>query len=181
MMNLAQLTKQLEGQNQHPPVEKWQPEFCGDMDICIKADGSWFYMGSPIGRKPLVKLFASVLCKENDEYFLKTPVEKVRIQVEDAPFIITSWQQHPSEQSTIISFESNIDNQFILGEQHPLQLPQDNQQGPLYLSIHRQMQAVIHRNVYYQLAEIATIENIDGKDHFMIKSGQQKFCIGKDN
>ena len=179
-MNLAQLTKQLEGQNQHPPIEKWNPEFCGDMDIHIKADGQWCYMGSPIGRKPLVKLFASVLCIEGDEYFLKTPVEKVRIKVDDAPFVITSWQQHPSEHGTIISLQSNVDDNFILGSNHPLLLPTSQQAAPLYVNIHRSMQASVHRNVYYQLAEIAEVETIEGKDHFMISSGQDKFCIGRE-
>lgn len=179
-MNLARLTQQLEGQNQHPPLEKWHPPFCGDMDIHIKADGQWLYMGSPIGRKPLVKLFASVLCLENQEYFLKTPVEKVRITVEDRPFIITSWQQHSCEQGSIISLQSNVDDNFILGPNHQLQQPNKGQSAPLYVDIHRHMQASIHRNVYYQLADIAEIENIEGKDHFMIKSGQDKFCIGVD-
>ena len=178
-MNLAKLSAQLEGNNQHPPVEKWNPPFCGDMDIHIKADGQWLYMGSPIGRKPLVKLFASVLCMEGDEYFLKTPVEKVRISVEDAPFIITSWQQHQSEQGTIISLQSNVDDNFVLGKDHQLLLANEQQKAPLYVNIHREMQASVHRNVYYQLADIAEIETIEGIDHFMIQSGREKFCIGK--
>lgn len=180
-MNLADLSAQLELSNQHPPLEKWNPPFCGDMDIVIKADGQWLYMGSPIGRKALVKLFASVICIEANEYFLKTPVEKVRISVEDSPFIITSWQQHPSEQGPVISLQSNVDDHFILGQDHQLLLPTEEQKGPLYVNIHRHMQACVHRNVYYQLADIAAIETIDGIDHFMINSGNMRFCIGKDS
>ena len=177
-MNLAQLTQQLEGENQHPPVEKWHPPFCGDMDIRIKADGTWLYMGTPIGRQSLVKLFASVLCKQDEQYFLVTPVEKVRIVVEECPFVITSWQQHPSEQGQIISFESNVGDSFVLSDKHPLQLPTPQQKGPLYLDIHRNMQAVIHRNVYYQLAEIATLDTQQGKQYAILQSAQQSYRIG---
>ena len=96
--DLDAFQQQISSQNAAlPHVDKWNPEFCGDIDIQIKHDGTWFYMGTPIGRKPLVKLFSSVLKREDDNYFLVTPVEKVGIQVEDVPFIITQWQKENSK------------------------------------------------------------------------------------
>ena len=85
---LSEITK-AQGKNELPPVDKWNPDFCGDMDLVIKRDGTWHYQNSPIGRQRLVKLFSTVLKKEGDNYFLVTPVEKLGIKVEDAPFLVT--------------------------------------------------------------------------------------------
>jgi hypothetical protein len=101
-MDLASLQKQIKDvSKQLPPVDKWDPNFCGDIDIQIKHDGSWYYMGTPIGRKPMVKLFSGVLKREGDDYFLVTPVEKVGIQVADSPFVITQW--HKQDQFLIFT------------------------------------------------------------------------------
>jgi hypothetical protein len=179
-MNLAKLTTQLAKINGHPPVEKWNPPFCGDMDIQIKADGTWCYMGTPIGRMPLVKLFASVLTYQQDQYFLVTPVEKVRIQVADAPFIISQWRYKETESGKAIIFTSNTDDEFILSQQYCTALPTSAQSGPLYLNIHRTMQACFHRNVYYQLAEIASIKMIDDKPCWVVQSAGNDYVLGID-
>ncbi|HAD48948.1 MAG TPA: DUF1285 domain-containing protein, partial [Idiomarina sp.] len=90
-MSLEKLFEQLES-TQHAPTEKWDPPYCGEIPLRIKANGDWEYQGSKINRQRLVNLFASVLTRENEDYFLVTPVEKVKIQVDDAPFIVTEWQ-----------------------------------------------------------------------------------------
>ncbi len=175
-MNINQLTQQLGISNKHPPVEQWDPPFCGDMDIEIKADGVWHYMGSPINRLPLVKLFASVLTIRDNEYFLVTPVEKVRIKVEDAAFVVTQWRQ----ESEMIVFTTNVGDEFVLSEQYAMTLPIGGQPAPLYLNVHRGLQARFHRNVYYQLAEVAELKVINGVESFVVQSGGADFVIGVD-
>lgn len=177
-MDIQSLTLQLKDKNKHPPLEQWDPPFCGDMDIHIQFDGTWHYMGTPIGRLPLVKLFAQVLTKKDNDYYLITPVEKVRIKVEDAPFVVTQWRTEDTELGPSIIFTTNVGNEFLLSNDYPLVLPTDTQQAPLYLNIHRNMQAGIHRNVYYQLAEIAQSIEVDGKEQWQIQSAGQAFTIG---
>ncbi|MFT5163748.1 MAG: hypothetical protein ACI9FJ_002345 [Alteromonadaceae bacterium] len=176
-MNIKDLIHQLDQQNQHPAVEQWHPPFCGDMPIEIKKDGAWWYMDSPISRMPLVKLFASVLTRQDDQYYLVTPVEKVRIKVEQHPFIITQWQLQSSLQGQVVIFSTNVGDEFILSEQYPLCHGEANGQQP-YLTVHRGLQATLHRNVYYQLAEIAHQQNIDGVPHWVITSGTSIFSLG---
>jgi hypothetical protein len=177
-MDIEKLSKQLQQLNQHPPVEKWDPPFCGDMDIEIKADGVWWYMGTPIKRMPLVKLFASVLTTLDNEFFLVTPVEKVRIKVQDAAFIVTQWRVQASEQGEVIVFTTNMGDEFILSEQHNWVVPDDNRPGPLYLNVHRGLQAQFHRNVYYQLVEIAQLKTVGDASHYVVQSGGVDFCLG---
>ena len=123
-MDLATLQKQLgDQQGKLPPVDKWNPDFCGDMELVIKHDGSWFYMGTPIGRKALVKLFASVLKKEGEAYFLVTPVEKLGITVEDVPYVITQWEQ----QDDLLVFTTQTEEQIIVSAENPVELKNDSQ------------------------------------------------------
>lgn len=178
-MDLQTLTKQIENLDAAPPFEKWHPPFCGDIEMTIKADGSWWYMGSPIGRERLVKLFASVLLKEGDEYFLKTPAEKVRIQVEDAPFVITQWQTHNTEEGPAIEVISNLGHAAVLSDSHPLEVDHSSSDQPRpYVTLHRGLKALVHRNVFYQWVDIAEPANIDGQQHLIITSGNCQFSLG---
>jgi hypothetical protein len=175
--DLSAFQKQIAGQNQAlPPVDKWDPDFCGDIDICIKHDGSWFYMGTPIGRVALVKLFASVLKREQDRYFLVTPVEKVGIQVEDAPFLITQWH-HQQDQ---LALTTNTQDVLLVSETNPVQLFQDKITGATlpYLLVRRNLWARLHQNVFYQLVELGQPKNIQGKDQLILKSGDYQFSLG---
>src|SRR5690554_5982672 len=106
-MRLDQLQAQVEKLHR-APTERWNPEFCGDIDIEIKRSGEWFYGGSKISRPQLVRLFASVLRHENNEYFLVTPAEKVRIRVEDLPFVIVGWKLVENDGLTWLQVETNI-------------------------------------------------------------------------
>ncbi|MAD16116.1 MAG: hypothetical protein CL579_08575 [Alteromonadaceae bacterium] len=173
-MDLATLQKQLgDQQGKLPPVDKWNPDFCGDMDLVIKHDGSWFYMGTPIGRKALVKLFASVLKKEGDQYFLVTPVEKLGITVEDVPYVITQWER----QGDLLVFTTQTEEQIIVSAQNPVELKEDSKNNLAlpYINVRRNLWARLHQNVYYQLIEQAEQEN----DALFISSGDYRFCLGK--
>ncbi|MCL4409483.1 DUF1285 domain-containing protein [Aliidiomarina haloalkalitolerans] len=169
-MNLQKLQASLELQHK-APVEKWDPPFCGDIDIRIESDGRWFYMGSPITRQALVKLFATVLKKENDEYFLVTPVEKVRIQVVDLPFVITEWDQVELEgKEPWLRVHTNIGERYVLSAAHPLCV---HEKLPA-VEIRDQLLARVHRNVYYQWADLA---QIDDNGNFYLTSGTERFVL----
>ena len=178
-MDLQQLSKQIDELEVEPPFHLWDPEFCGDMDLIIKSDGTWWYMGSPIGRIKLVKLFARVLILEHDEYFLKTPAEKIRIRVEDAPFVIIGWQQAQTEEGKAIEVTSNLGHKALLSEAHPLTCNLDEPGQPrLYVTLHRGLKALIHRNVYYQWVELGREKRIGDRIHLMLKSGMDEFSLG---
>ncbi|MCH8539077.1 MAG: DUF1285 domain-containing protein [Alkalimonas sp.] len=148
MLTLAALQQQLE--KQPSPIEQWDPPFCGDIDIRIQADGQWLYQSSPIGRLALVRLFASVLVLEEGEYFLKTPVEKVRIQVDDAPFLIQGWRWQLTEDGQVLIAVTNLHDEVIPGPEHPVTLrPYQGQPLP-YVSLWRGLSARVGRNVFYQ-------------------------------
>lgn len=157
-----------------PPVELWDPPFCGDIDLQIKADGSWFYNGTIFKRLSLVKLFASVLKKEHDNYFLVTPVEKVGIVVDDAPFLITQWQWLDAEQSRM-QVTTNLDDEFILDANHPLNL---DDAGNLYINVRRNLTAKVHRNVYYQWVDLAKEERNENGTELCFYSAEKRFVLG---
>src|SRR5690554_5157122 len=149
-MKLDQLLASLE-QRKQAPTEHWNPPYCGEIPLHIDAEGQWHYQNSPIKRMPLVRLFASVLVHEGSDYFLVTPAEKVKISVEDAPFIIVTWQQLKDVSPSLIQLTTNLDEQFALSQQHPLTI----RDGKLYVDCGRGMAAKVHRNVVYQWADIA--------------------------
>src|SRR5215471_19248312 len=93
-----------------PPVHLWNPPFCGDLDMRIAGDGTWFYMGTPIGRAALVRLFSTILKREGDKYFLVTPVEKVGIRVDDAPFLAVEMIRENSSTTRLLRFRTNVDD-----------------------------------------------------------------------
>ncbi|TDF35451.1 DUF1285 domain-containing protein [Alteromonadaceae bacterium M269] len=176
-MDLNQLQQQIGDQSDKlPPVDKWNPSFCGDIDMRIKHDGTWWYMGTPIGRKALVRLFSTVIKKEDDTYFLVTPVEKVGIQVEDVPFIVTQWQQTDDG----IAFTTLTEDTFLVSENHPVKLMQDQTTGAElpYVNVRRNLWARLHQNVFYQLANIGIPQELDGQQQLVIKSRNYAFSLG---
>ena len=157
-----------------PPVELWDPPYCGEIDIRIKANGDWFYNNSIFKRLPLVKLFSSVIKKESGDYFLVTPVEKVKIIVEQAPFVLTQWQWQDAEQ-TIMTVRTNVEDEFVLDEDHPLSI---DEQGDLMVTVRRNLKAKVHRNVFYQWVDIAKeIETTKGTE-LMFTSANCNFSLG---
>ncbi len=178
-MSLDKISAQLAGSKKSvPPVESWNPPYCGEIDIHIKANGDWFHEGSVFKRLALVKMFASVLIKEVnnelDEYFLVTPVEKVKIEVDDAPFVLTQWHWL-DEKETVMRVRTNLDDEFILDEEHPLIV---NKNGDLYVTVRRNLLAKVHRNVYYQWADIATEKKIENGTELLLNSAGCQFVLG---
>lgn len=177
-MDLTALQKQLgEQQGSQPPVEQWNPAFCGDMDMQITHEGSWIYMGSPIGRKALVKLFASVLKREEDSYFLVTPVEKVGIKVADVPFVITQWEQ----QAEHLVLTTQTEESFVVDDTHPVCLKADKVTGAIlpYVKVKRNLWGRLHQNVFYQLVELGKEQPINNEPHLLMQSGAYTFSLGK--
>ena len=174
----AQLNKLTDDKKKLPPVETWNPPYCGEIDLQIKPNGDWFSGGTVFKRLSLVKLFASVLWREvendRDEYFLVTPVEKVKIVVEDAPFVLTQWAWQDENQS-IMTVSTNLDDEFVLDENHPLTV-KDN--GELYILVRRNLFAKIHRNIYYQWADIAKEVVTENGTELMFTSAAQEFSLG---
>lgn len=173
-MSLEKIAGQLKGlKTKVPPVEQWNPPYCGEMDLIIKGDGTWFYNGTPFKRPALVKLLASVLKREGDDYFLVTPVEKIKITVEDAPFVITQWQwQDDAKQVMVLA--TQLDDELMLGEQHPLEVRAD---GEFYVCVRRNLWGRVHRNVYYQWIEEAQT-SADGL-RLELASDGQVFALGE--
>lgn len=159
-----------------PPVEDWDPDYCGELELEIRHDGSWHHQNSPISRKSLIILFAKVLKRENDRYYLVTPVEKLGIQVADVPFLVTNWQQ----QGEYLLFSTNMDEQYLVGEQHPVHLMKDKVTGDLlpYMLVRRNLYARLHQNVFYQLAEQGKPGKVDGSSHLLLSSGTYQFSLG---
>ena len=144
-----------------PPVEQWNPPFCGDIDMRIAADGTWFYMNSPIGRKPLVKLFASVLRRDADgKYLLVTPVEKVGIRVDDAPFTAIRMTLEGEGHNQTIRFETNVEDEVSVDDAHPLRFAEEQGTGGLkpYVLVRGRLEALVSRALFYDLAAAGTVE-----------------------
>ncbi len=158
-----------------PPVHLWNPPFCGDLDMRIARDGTWFYLGTPIGRKELVRLFASIIRKDGDDYFLVTPVEKVGIQVDDAPFVAVDFNAHDG----VLTFETNVGDTVAAGPDHPIRVERDAETGEPspYVHIRANLEALIDRKSFYRLVDIGSIEAIDGTDWFGLRSSGMFFPI----
>lgn len=139
-----------------PPLEKWNPPFCGDLDMQIKRDGTWFYEGTPIGRPEMVKLFSTILWREGDDYFLVTPVEKVGIQVEDAPFVAIDFQASGEGREQVLEFVTNVDDRASAGPEHPIRVVRDAKTGEPspYVLVRRNLEALIDRKSFYRLVEL---------------------------
>lgn len=144
-----------------PPVEIWNPPFCGDIDMRIAADGLWHYMNSPIGRMPLVKLFASILRYDADgKYYLVTPVEKCGIRVDDAPFVAIRMRVEGQGMEQQIYFETNVDDVICVGLEHPLRMADEAGTGGLkpYVLIRRNLEALVARALFYDLVALGVNE-----------------------
>lgn len=177
---LGAIIKQIEGQK-HPPVHLWNPEFCGDLDMRIARDGTWFYLGSPIGRKPLVKLFSGVIRFDDDgRYYLVTPVEKIGIKVDDVPFVAVEMFVEGDGTERVISFRTNVDDFVIMDKDHPFRLeidPETKEPSP-YVRVRTNLEALINRPVFYDLVNLAAEENINGENRFGFWSSGQFFELG---
>ncbi len=158
-----------------PPVHLWNPDFCGDLDMRIARDGTWFYLGTPIGRPELVRLFSTILRKDGEDYFLVTPVEKVGITVDDAPFVAVDFEGAGSGADQTLTFETNVGDFATAGPDHPIRVERDAETGEPspYVLIRANLEALIDRKSFYRLVDIGA--HHDG--WFGIWSGGEFFPI----
>ncbi len=170
-----------------PDLDKWNPPFCGHIDMRIAQDGQWFYMGSPIHRLEMVKLFSRVLSREGDEYFLKTPHEKIGIIVDDAPFVV-----HYMEKSSItvedrqqwgLVFETNVGDVVVAGADHALKVVVDHQTDAPnpYLHIRHNLWGRLSRSVFYELVDAAhqVAREPDNTQVLVVESLGHRFELGQ--
>jgi hypothetical protein len=162
-----------------PPVHLWNPPFCGDLDMRIAGDGTWFYMKTPIGRPALVRLFASVLKREADKYFLVTPVEKCGIQVDDAPFLAVELKVEEVGRNQILNFRTNVDDWVTCGPDHALRFEPEPETDGLkpYLHVRRDLWAKVTRALFYDLVALGEERDVDGKRMFGIVSAGEFFAM----
>jgi uncharacterized protein len=153
------------------PAPSWNPPDCGDIDMRIAADGTWFYCGSPIGRAPLVQLFASVMRREGDRYVLVTPVEKVGIEVEDAPFLAVEMLIDEDERERKLMFRTNVDDRIAVDSEHPLRFERGASEGlKPYVRVRGDLWALVKRALFYDLVALGQTERVANEDWFGVRS-----------
>lgn len=163
-----------------PPVERWNPDFCGDLDMEIRRDGTWFYLGTPIGRMPLVQLFSTVLRKDADgKTYLVTPVEKVGIRVVDAPFVAVEMNVAGEGMDQIITFRTNVGDVVEAGPKNPLRFVDEDETGGLkpYVLVRGRLEALVARPVMYELVEHGEEIEIGGVRMFAVRSHGEVYPI----
>jgi hypothetical protein len=141
-----------------PPVHLWNPPFCGDLDMRIARDGTWFYLGTPIGRFRLVKLFSSILKREDGKFYLVTPVEKVGITVDDAPFVAVDFTVTGTGREQVLTFHTHVEDSVTASSDAPIRVVRDCETGEPapYVMVRAGLEALIDRKSFYRLVDIAT-------------------------
>jgi hypothetical protein len=163
-----------------PPVERWNPPFCGDIDMRIAADGTWYYQKTPIGRPALVQLFAGILRREDDKYFLVTPVEKVGLVVEEVPFLAVELRVEQDERGHVLSFRTNVDDWVAAGPGHALRFEVTATGGlKPYLHVRRELWAKVTRALFYDLVELGEEREQNGKTMFGVVSSGEFFAMAE--
>ncbi len=173
--SLAAAAKEVAARKGPPPVHLWNPPFCGDLDMRIARDGTWFYEGTPIGREALVRLFSSILRKDGERYFLVTPVEKVGITVEDAPFVAVDFR----DEGESLVFTTNVGDETTAGPDHPIRVARDPETGEPspYVHVRADLEALIDRKSFYRLVERGERREVDGVLWFGLASGGLFFPV----
>jgi uncharacterized protein len=161
-----------------PPVHLWNPPFCGDLDMRIASDGTWYYMGTPIGRPALVRLFSTILKRENGKHFLVTPVEKVGIRVDDAPFMAVEMSKQHDEDGPRLRFRTNVDDWVDCNEAHRLRFEAAADGGLTpYLHVRADLWAKVTRALYYDLVDMGEERTVDGRRMFGVVSAGKFFAM----
>jgi len=182
MTDLMRYAAELEkaGERALPPVEKWNPDYCGEIDMVIRRDGTWVHEGTPIGRARLVRLFSTVLKREGDEHFLVTPVEKMKIEVEDAPFVAVLMRREGEGADQKLVFTTNVGDEAVAGPDHPLSFRKINgeaEKAP-YIEVRAGLEARVARAVYYDLVALGETRETDEGAMFGVWSGGEFFPFG---
>lgn len=167
------------GRRGPPPVHLWNPPFCGDLDMRIARDGTWYYLGTPIGRPALVRLFSSILKREDGRFFLVTPFEKVGITVDDAPFVAVDFTAEGEGRARTITFTTQVGDTVAAGPEHPIRVTRDPATGEPapYVMVRRGLEALIDRKSFYRLVDICETETVDGIAQFGLWSGGAFFPV----
>jgi hypothetical protein len=164
-----------------PPVDLWNPAFCGDIDMRIAVDGTWFYMGTPIGRPALVRLFSTILRRDADgKYYLVTPVEKVGIRVDDAPFVAVRVDRSGSGASQVLQFTTNVGDTVVADAANPLRVDTraaDHEPRP-YVRIRGRLEALVARSVFYELVDMAEERETSRGRELGVMSASLYFPLG---
>lgn len=166
MQSLIAAAEATSGTDGYPPVDRWEPDYCGEMDLVIRRDGSWHHEGTRITRERMVRLFARILRKDEDgETYLVTPVEKIRIKVEAAPFLAVAMESKGAGKDQTLALRTNLDDAVIAGTDHPIRVETGPDGAPdPYVLIRGRLEALITRAAFYDLAALA----VPGQD----KTGQ---------
>lgn len=177
--SLASSLSALKKQKGPPPVHLWKPDFCGTIDIRIARDGTWFHEGTPIGRPELVRLFNSILWKENGRHYLVTPVEKMEITVEDAPMVAVDFDVENPGPDQILTFHTKTGDTAVCGPEHPLRVVRDPATGEPspYVHIRYDLEALIDRKSFYRLIDLGTHEATSDGHWFGLRSAGMFFPI----
>ncbi|HSU99399.1 MAG TPA: DUF1285 domain-containing protein [Roseiarcus sp.] len=158
------------------PAPSWNPPDCGDIDMRIAADGTWFYCGSPIGRAPLVQLLASIMRKEGDRHVLVTPVEKVGVKVDDAPFLAVEMSIQTATRDPQLVFRTNVDDTVTVGAEHPLRFERGASDGlKPYVKVRGDLWALVKRALFYDLVALGRTERAGSEDWFGVRSSGRFF------
>ena len=161
-----------------PPVHLWNPPFCGDLDMRIAADGTWFYMGTPIGRPALVRLFSTILKREDGKHFLVTPVEKVGIRVDDAPFLAVEMLKETDARGRLLRFRTNVDDWVDCDAGHRMRFEAAADGGLTpYLHVRADLWAKVTRALYYDLVDMGEERVVDGRAMFGVVSSGVFFAM----
>jgi hypothetical protein len=174
---LESLSAAIGQRREPPPVHLWDPPYCGEIDMRIAGDGSWHYQGSPIGRQAMVRLFASVLKREDDRYFLVTPVEKVGIKVDDAPFLAVSLALEGEGNARTLVFRTNVDDVVLCDNRHSLRFEPEAGTGGIkpYLHVRRDLWALVTRALFFDLVALGETREIEGQKLFGVASAGEFF------
>jgi len=162
-----------------PPVHLWNPPFCGDIDMRIARDGTWYYLGTPIGRPAMVKLFSGIIKREADAYFLVTPVEKVGITVDDAPFVAVDFDLQGEGPAQTLTFTTQVGDVIAAGPDHAIRVtrtPDTGEPSP-YIHVRANLEARIDRKSFYRMVDIGSHALHGGSSWFGVWSGGQFFPI----
>ena len=180
-LGLASLQREAASGRRLPPVERWNPAHCGDIDIRIARDGTWYHQGSPIGRKELVRLFSTILRRDPEGYVLVTPAEKMRIVVEDAPFLAVLMDAEGAGHDQRLTFTTNVGDETVAGADNPIRVETDPVTGEPapYVHVRKGLEARIARPVFYQLADLGVPGEGEHAGFLGVWSGGRFFPLGR--
>lgn len=168
------------GKDGLPPVERWNPDYCGDIDMEIRADGTWFYMGTPIGRPALVRLFSTVLRRDEDgKTYLITPVEKIGIRVVDAPFLAVEMTVSEEDGEQVLTFRTNVGDVVRIGPDNPLRFVVTGETDQLkpYILVRGRLEALVNRAVTYDLLALGEEAELGGEPMYVVRSAGAVFPV----